>query len=34
MALLQQFPALERSRELPGGREVMVILRGQAAKRG
>jgi hypothetical protein len=34
MALLQQFPAFERSHELPGGREVMVILRGQAATRG
>ncbi len=33
MALAQQFPAFERSCELPGGREMMIVLRGQAVSR-
>lgn len=33
LALAQQFPALERSCELPGGREMMIVLRGQAIPR-
>jgi SAM-dependent methyltransferase len=31
MALARQFPTVERSCELPGGREMMIVLRGQAA---
>jgi hypothetical protein len=30
LALVQQFPAFERSYELPGGRELLVVLQGQA----
>jgi SAM-dependent methyltransferase len=30
MALARQFPAFERSCELPGGREMMIVLRGQS----
>lgn len=26
----RQFPAVERTQEMPGGREVMIVLRGQA----
>lgn len=29
MALFRQFPAFERSRELPGGREMLGLFRGQ-----
>jgi hypothetical protein len=32
-ALFQQFPTLEQTRELPGGREMMIVLRGQAGMR-
>jgi SAM-dependent methyltransferase len=30
LALAQQFPTLERSAQLPGGREMLIVLRGQA----
>ena len=30
LGLAQQFPVFERSCELPGGREMMIVLRGQA----
>jgi hypothetical protein len=30
LALLQPFAAFERSHELPGGREMLIVLRGQA----
>jgi len=30
MTLFQEFPAFERSCELPGGREMLIVLRGQA----
>lgn len=31
LALVQRFSALEKTRELPGGREMLIVLRGQAA---
>ncbi|NTU63074.1 MAG: hypothetical protein HGB05_06650 [Chloroflexi bacterium] len=33
MALAQQFPMLEKSCELPGGREMMIVLRRRAVSR-
>ena len=33
LALAQQFPAFERACELPGDRELMIVLRGQATPR-